>query len=199
MNREVTRTLCAVVVYSALIGLARVVAGRTLGAVGVEADGWHTLAETMSLGLALTGLRMVSGHVFVLLEVWLTRALAIWMIVLALELALYVWHGGTQVTLAAGPLCVLLPTIALQVVLARFQERVAAQTGSMLLRGNAAHTRADALSTVGVVAAAVIAGFGIPWIDRLAGIAVAVAIGVSAVELLQDLKTEKGPGKDVRR
>lgn len=186
MNAEVRKTLIGVVLLSLLVALGRILGGRLLGALGIEADGWHTLGDTLALGAAFAGLGLVSEQRYRRLERWVTSALALTMLAVAVELvtaALDPTSSGIE--LALGPLAIVLPTVGMQFALVSYQRRAARRTGSLLLRGNAAHTRADALVTTAIVLSAVLAGLGLPWIDRLTGIGVALAIVSSAISILR--------------
>jgi cation diffusion facilitator family transporter len=194
MNGEVRRTLAGVVLVSIVVAVARIVGGRLLGALGVEADGWHTLGDTVALGLAFAGLGFASAGTYGRLERWITGALALLMLAVTVELAFAaIVADASDVELSATPLALLLPTVAIQFALVRYQKRAAARTGSLLLDANAAHTRADAMVTAAILLGAALAAAGLPWIDRLTAIGVAIAIASSAVALLR--RAARGGGE----
>jgi cation diffusion facilitator family transporter len=186
MKGDVRRTLAGVVLVSLVVAVARIVGGRLLGALGVEADGWHTLGDTIALGIAFAGLGLVSARAYGRLERWITGALALLMLGVTIELAsAAMCPSSTAIELSITPVAIVVPTIAMQFALVRYQRRAAARTGSLLLEANAAHTRADAMVTAAILAGAALAAAGLPWIDRLTAMGVAVAIASSAVGLLR--------------
>ena len=186
MNADVRRTLGGVVLVSILVAVARIVGGRLLGALAVEADGWHTLGDTVALGIAFAGLGFASARAYGKWERCITGGLALLMIAVAIELGMSAVGASTgEIELSATPLAIVLPTVAIQLALVRYQKRAAARTGSLLLDANAAHTRADVLVTTAILAGAGLAAAGLPIVDRLAAMGVALAIALSAVGLLR--------------
>jgi divalent metal cation (Fe/Co/Zn/Cd) transporter len=186
MNGQVRQTLAGVVLVSIVVAVARIVGGRLLGALGVEADGWHTLGDTVALAVAFAGLGLASARAYGRLERWITGALALLMFAIAVEVAsAAVGQPAGEIDLSATPLAIVLPTVAIQLALVRYQRLAAARTGSLLLEANAAHTRADALVTSAILAGALLAAAGVPWIDRVTAVGVAIAIAISASGLLR--------------
>src|SRR5881409_795286 len=84
--------------------------------------------------------------------------------------------GTRRVTVSDGQLAVLALALAVNVLIAWYEKRRGAELGSELLLADAAHTRADALITVGVVAGVLFARQGLWWIDPTIAIVVAFVI-----------------------
>ena len=185
MNRDVRRVMVGVVALSIVIAIARIVGGRSLVALAIEADGWHTLGDALALAVACGGLCFASAHLYARLERGVGAVLALLMLGVAVEVGLTaVGDTSSEVDLAIAPLAIVIPTLALQLALVHYQRHAAARTGSLLLEANAAHTRADVLVTTAILAGALLASLGLPIVDRLAAFGIALTIMSSALGLL---------------
>jgi divalent metal cation (Fe/Co/Zn/Cd) transporter len=186
MNRDVRNAMVGVVALSTVIAIARIIGGRLLCALAIEADGWHTLGDALALAVACGGLCFASARVYARLERGISAVLALLMLGVAVEVGLTaIGEPACAVDLAIAPLAIVIPTLALQLGLVHYQRRAAARTGSLLLEANAAHTRADVLVTTAILTGALLASLGLPILDRLAAFGVAIAIVGSALGLLR--------------
>jgi cation diffusion facilitator family transporter len=92
--------------------------------------------------------------------------------------------GAHPVGVTDSQLAVLVLTLGVNVVIAWYENRRGRELRSELLVADAAHTRADVLITVGVLAGVLFARQGWWWIDPLVAIAVAIAIALVAYRIL---------------
>src|SRR2546425_4055550 len=93
-------------------------------------------------------------------------------------------QGAHRVGVTDSQLAVLVLTLGGNVVIAWFENRRGGELRSELLVADAAHTRADALITVGVLAGVLFARQGWWWIDPVVAIAVALVIVLVAYRIL---------------
>lgn len=85
--------------------------------------------------------------------------------------------GGHPVTVSDLQLAVLVLTLGVSILIARYEQRRGSELSSQLLIADAQHTRADAFVTVGILVGLLLARHGWWWADPV------VAIGVAAVIL----------------
>lgn len=81
---------------------------------------------------------------------------------------------------------VMLLSIAATLLLLRFQRHVIQRTGSTAIRADALHYRSDLLMNTSIIAALVLAWYGLPGADALFGIGVALFIGFGALQIGRD-------------
>ena len=93
-------------------------------------------------------------------------------------------QGAHPVGVTDSQLAVLVLTLGVNVVIAWYENRRGRELRSELLIADAAHTRADVLITVGVLAGVLFARQGWWWIDPVVAIAVALVIVQVAYRIL---------------
>ena len=93
-------------------------------------------------------------------------------------------QGAHPVGVTDSQLAVLVLTLGVNVVIAWYENRRGRELRSELLIADAAHTRADVLITVGVLAGVLFARQGWWWIDPVVAIAVALVIVLVAYRIL---------------
>lgn len=84
--------------------------------------------------------------------------------------------GGHPVGVTDFHLAVLVLTLGVNVLVARYEQRRGGELGSQMLIADAAHTRADVFVTVGVLVGVLLARQGWWWADPVVAIAVAAVI-----------------------
>ena len=93
--------------------------------------------------------------------------------------------GTRRVVVSDVQLVVLILTLGVNVVIAWYENRRGAELGSEILVADAAHTRADVLLTVGVLAGVLFARQGMWWLDPAIAIVVAIAIVFVASQIVR--------------
>lgn len=81
---------------------------------------------------------------------------------------------------------VMVVSIIATLLLLRFQSRVIRRTGSTAIRADALHYRSDLLMNGSIIIALLLALYGIPGADALFGIAIALVIAFSALQIGRD-------------
>jgi cation diffusion facilitator family transporter len=92
--------------------------------------------------------------------------------------------GTRRVTVSDLQLVVLVATLAVNVLIAWYENRRGTELGSELLVADAAHTRADVFITAGVVVGVLFARQGLWWIDPAIAIVVALVIVLVAYQIV---------------
>jgi cation diffusion facilitator family transporter len=92
--------------------------------------------------------------------------------------------GGHAVTVTDLGLVVLLATLAVNVLVAWYENRRGHELSSELLIADAAHTRTDVFITIGVLIGVLFARGGTAWVDPVVAIAVAALIVRVAYQIL---------------
>src|SRR5437667_2734003 len=92
--------------------------------------------------------------------------------------------GTRRVSVSDMQLAVLVLTLGVNVVIARYEHRRGTELGSELLVADAAHTRADVFITVAMLASLLFARQGLWWIDPALAIVVACVIVLVAYRIL---------------
>ncbi len=93
--------------------------------------------------------------------------------------------GGHAVTVTDLGLVVLLATLAINVLVAWYENRRGHELSSELLIADAAHTRTDVFITIGVLIGVLFARGGALWVDPVVAIVVAALIVRVAYQILQ--------------
>lgn len=170
-----------------------VVAGLALGSLALLADAGHLLADVAGLGVALVAHRLVNRPATVRHSFGLQRAEVLgaqangavllagmgWVAVEAIR------RLGTTSDVH-GPGLLVVATIGLAVNLASAVGLSRAQGSSLNMRGAFLHMAADAVSSLGAMAAGVAVLLGAAWVDAAASLAIAAMVLVAGFRLLRD-------------
>jgi cation diffusion facilitator family transporter len=92
-------------------------------------------------------------------------------------------QGELAPEVGAASFAVMLATLAINVLVVRYEHRAAERLGSEVLFADAMHTRSDLLTSVTVIAALVGVQAGYPLLDPLAGLVVAGFIGKAGYDV----------------
>ncbi len=171
---------------NALLAAGKAAGGVAFGSASLLADAVHSAADCLSTSIVLIGLHVSSrpadrdhpyGH-----GKAETLASALLSLTLMISAAWLAWRGGGKLLQPAplpphaAAMAVALVSIAIKEALYRHAHRAALQTGSELLDVDAWHHRADALSSLAVLAGVGAAQLGVPRADPLAAILVSVVV-----------------------
>lgn len=186
------------ILVNILLFVIKLILGLLLHSVSVIADSIHTLSDTGTSIILLFGFRIARrpsdrehpfGHGR--MEAVATLVVAVLLMVAGVELlrssAERIFHPTLQaVEVSWMPVLVLLGTILVKEEMARFSMILGKRIQSDALKADAWHHRSDALSTVLVVAALVLAEFGYVYVDGVAGVLVALIIIYSGYVIARD-------------
>ena len=192
----VSRVLLRVLVLNVAVALAKIALGLATGAVSVLSDGYHSLTDGASNVVALVGVRVASqppdeehpyGH-----RKFETMASMGILLFLLLVLVQVLWAAIERVRTPVAPsvdafsYAVMGGTFLVNVAVVMYERRAGHRLSSEVLLADAHHTQSDLFTSLTVIAALVGVQLGVPILDPLAAMVVAVFIGRACWEIFQD-------------
>ncbi len=193
--RHVLRVALALHVSAAL---AKIVCGRLVHALSVEADGYHALTDGLGALVALIGVRLArrppdAKHPYGHRKIELLTACAMGLSLLALSARLIIdalSHArlGTRHAPSPGawPLGVMIASLLASAAISLYQSRRGRALSSAILLADSRHTRSDCWVSAGVLAGLILGRLGVPAADTLATVAVALVIARSSLAVLRE-------------
>jgi cation diffusion facilitator family transporter len=189
----VAGVLARVLLLNLLVSGAKIVFGYLTGAVSILSDGFHSLTDSFSNVVALVGVNAARkppdedhpyGHrkyetlaavgVFVFLVIVLAE-------VLRAAIGRLIEPRTPDVTVAS--FVVMLATLAINLLVVRYERAAAMRLNSELLLADAVHTKSDVLTSLAVIAALIGVQLGVPQLDPAAGLVVAAFIGKAGFDI----------------
>jgi cation diffusion facilitator family transporter len=193
---SVSRVLGRVLVLNLAVAAAKIALGYATGAVSILSDGFHSLTDSASNVLALVGLHiarkppdvdhpyghrkyetLAAGGIFVFL-------LLVMIEVVRAALGRLMIPQPPEVT--AVSFVVMLVTLAVNIFVVRYELSEGRRLSSEILQADALHTRSDVLTSIAVIASLVGVRIGMPLLDPIAGLVVAVFIGHTGWEIARE-------------
>lgn len=194
--RQVTRVLVGVLVLNLLVAFAKIAFGYATGLVSIVSDGFHSLTDSASNVVALVGVRaarkppdedhpyghrkfetLAAGGIFVFLVLVMIQVV---------ETALGRLRQPAPIEVTPVSFAVMLATLAVNVVVVRYESAQGRRLNSELLMADARHTRSDVLTSLTVVGALAGVALGYPMLDPVAGLVVAAFIGHTGYQIARD-------------
>jgi len=181
------------IVVNLVLFFIKGILGIVTGSIALMADAFHTVSDVSTSIVILISFRLArkpsdKSHPFGhgRAEAIATLVVAMLLILVAAEilkgavmriLQPQTFQASTMV------IVVILATILIKELLARFTKILGSAIDSPALHADAWHHRTDAISSVLVLTAFVAQRFGIPYLDGAAGVLVACMIGFAAWEI----------------
>jgi len=192
---RIRRVLIIILVANVAVVVAKLLIGVATRSLAVLGDAAHSSVDALNNILALLVISIASqapdeDHPYGHQKFETLGALAI---VGFLSISAFELSKGAVQRLATGPpllsvsllqITVLLATLAINVGVASYESQKGRQLNSEILLADAAHTKADILVTIGVIASVVLVRAGITWADPLLGLAVAGIIVALAYKIM---------------
>lgn len=187
-SREVRRVLVQVLVLNLAVASAKALAFLSSNALSVAAEVTHTTLDAANnvLALAIAGVAARGpdddhpyGHQkFETLGALLLAGLLSVTVFELVQAALDRITADVPPEVTATPLAVtvMAVSVAVSLAVAAYEGRRGRALGSDLLLADAAHTRSDVFTTLGVLASLGVVGLGIPSVDPWISLAVAAVI-----------------------
>ncbi len=182
--RAVGRVLLQVFALNLLVAVAKIVFGYASGAISVLSDGFHSLTDAASNVVGLVGVNAARqppdedhpyGH-----RKYETVAAAMVTVFLLLVFVEVLRNAFNHLTgrsvdheITTGSFVVMIVTVAINLLVVRYESSAAERLASEVLMADATQTRGDVWSSVTVIAALVGARAGMPILDPLAALVVA--------------------------
>jgi len=196
-RHAVRRVFLLTLGLNAAVAIAKAAYGYTSGSLTLATDSLHSILDASSNVLALLGLRWSSvpadaRHPYGRQKIEILAALGIGVLIVVglFEFAIAAIHaltaGRPPPHVGAAGFVIVLTTILLNLFVARYERRKAAELHSALLRADAHHTQSDLYASLAVVASFVATRAGLGWADSVATLLLVVLIGHAAWEVFRD-------------
>ena len=195
-HHSVVRVLRRVLALNLLVAFAKIALGYLSGAVSILSDGFHSLADASSNVVALVGVSAAQrpadenhpyGHRKY--ETMASLGILMFMLIVLSEVArnaLGHLRAPRQPSVLPVGMITMVATLAVNVLVVRYESRAARRLRSEVLGADARHTQSDVWTTVAVLAALVGVWFGYPIFDPLAGLVVSVFIGYACWQIARE-------------
>ena len=184
------------VLVNSILFIFKLVIGVMVGAVSVIADAVHTLSDVVSSIVVIWGFKQAEkpadvehpyGHGRA--EYIATLIIAILLCVAGIEFieaSIDRIQNPEQVVAEWWMILILMVTIILKEITARYAEFLSTKIASSTLHADAWHHRIDAISSILVVAAMIAGKYGYPVVDGWAGLGVALFLIYTGFEIAKD-------------
>lgn len=184
------------VLVNSVLFILKLLIGIIVGSVSVIADAVHTLSDVVSSIVVIWGFKQAEkpadvehpyGHGRA--EYIATLIIAILLCVAGIEFieaSIDRIQNPEQVAAEWWMILILMVTIILKEITARYAEFLSSKIASGVLHADAWHHRIDAISSIMVVAAMIAGKYGYPVIDGWAGLGVALFLIFTGFEIAKD-------------
>ena len=190
----VARVLLRVFVLNLVVAVAKIAFGYASGTVSVLSDGFHSLTDAASNVVGLIGIRAARqppdadhpyGHRK--FETVAAAGVTAFLVIVVLEVLRTAINSlvgrSAPPDISMTGFVVMLGTVAINLVVIRYESRAAKRLGSELLLADALQTRGDVWTSLTVIAALAGARLGLPILDPLAALLVAGFIGRAGYQI----------------
>lgn len=192
-----TRVLARVLALNLAVAAAKLIFGYATGAVSIISDGFHSLTDSASNIIGIIGLRAARkppdhdhpyGHrkfetlaaagIFVFLAI---------VVVEVLRSVLSRLHGGHAPSVTGASFVVMLVTLAVNLLVVRYESAQGRALKSELLLVDAAHTRSDVMTSCAVLVSLAGVWAGFPASDAIGGFIVAIFIAHTGIQIAREM------------
>ena len=183
-DRQVLRVIVIEGLANLLVLAVKTFVGLSVGSMAILADALHSLTDVANNIIAFIVIRASRqpadrkhpyGHQK--FEVLAVFVLATLLAVIAVEVASRAFTRGTAEVGDSGlGLYLMIGVLVVNVVLSAWQRRWALRLNSPILLADASHTFSDVLITLVVIAGWQLSARGLPWLDTLCAVGVALMI-----------------------
>lgn len=189
----VNRVLVRVLLLNLAVAGAKLALGYATGAVSVISDGFHSLTDSAANITGLVAMRasrkppdadhpyghrkyetLAAAGIFVLL---------LFVVIEVVRAATLRLQSGEPPIVTPLSFGIMLATLAVNVIVVRYEAGQGRVLSSELLRADAMHTRSDVYTSIGVVASLAAVWAGYPVLDPIAALVVAVFIARTGFEI----------------
>ncbi len=194
--REVKKTLIVVLALNWLVALAKLIVGYIIHSASMVADGYHSFADGASNIVGLFGMRIAAqpkdadhpyGHKKY--ETFTSVIIALLLFVLCF----YIVHDSFEkfrtkevAQVNTFSFIVLFVTLLVNITVMLYESRKGKRIGSDVLVSDAAHTRADILTSSSVIFAFIGVKLGFYILDSIAALGIVLFIGRAAVNIIRE-------------
>jgi cation diffusion facilitator family transporter len=185
-SHAVSRVLQRVLFLNLAVAVAKLVFGYATGAISIVSDGYHSLTDSASNIMGLIGVRIANkppdsdhpyGHrKFETLAAGGIFVLLLLVFIEVVETAVARLTRGDAPTVTIYSFAVMLLTVAVNLLVVRYERRAGRALNSELLMADAAHTRSDVLTSCAVIVSLAAVWLGYPILDPVGALVVAIFI-----------------------
>lgn len=191
---QIKAILVGILVANWLVALAKLVAGAMSGSASLFADGIHSLADGASNVVGLIGITIAAhpadedhpyGHRK--FETLSAQVIAVMLLLACYEIlrsAVQRVSGSEIPEVNWISFAVMGVTIAVNTIVTIYEQRQGKKLQSDLLLADALHTRTDILVSLSVIGSLIVAKIGIPHVDSVIAIGIALYIAGNALWML---------------
>jgi len=185
----VSRVLSRVLVLNLAVAVAKLAFGYATGTVSMISDGFHSLTDSASNVVGLAGARVSRkppdedhpyGHRK--FETLAAGGIFVFLLLAVVEVArsaLSRLSGGEPPNVSRWSFAVMLATMAVNLVVVRYERGEGRRLKSELLLADAMHTQSDVMTSLAVLASLVGVYLGYPVLDPIGGLVIAAFIARS--------------------
>jgi cation diffusion facilitator family transporter len=198
LNRHaaVSRVLFRVLLLNLAVAGAKLVFGYATGAVSIISDGFHSLTDSASNIFGLIATRAAHkppdedhpyGHRKY--ETLAAAGIFVFLLLAVVEVAraaLTRFSAGTSPEVTTISFVVMVGTLAINLLVVRYESAAGRRLSSELLLADAMHTKSDVLTSCAVIASLVGVKLGYPILDPIAGLAIAAFIARTGLMIARD-------------
>jgi len=188
------RVLVRVLFLNLVVAIAKIVFGYASGAISILSDGFHSLTDGFSNLVGLVGVSAAGrppdedhpyGHRKY--ETVAAAAVTVFLMLVVLEVLRNAFNNLSGRTphpeISLAGFAVMIGTVLINLIVIRYETREANRLGSEVLLADALQTRGDVWTSATVLVALAGARWGLPILDPLAAIVVAVFISYSGFQI----------------
>jgi cation diffusion facilitator family transporter len=188
------RVLVRVLLLNLAVALAKITFGYVSGAISILSDGFHSLTDAASNIVGLIGIRAAQqppdddhpyGHRKY--ETVAAAAVTVFLLLVMLEVLRNAFNHLTGRTsphaISPASFAVMIVTVGVNLFVIWYESREAERLASEVLLADALQTRGDVWASTTVIAALIGARAGVPILDPLAALVVAVFIGYAGYQI----------------
>jgi cation diffusion facilitator family transporter len=192
-----TRVLARVFILNLAVAAAKLAYGYATGAVSIISDGFHSLTDSAANVVGLVGLRAARkppdedhpyGHRKY--ETLAAAGIFVFLVIVVVEVtrtALTTLRGGAIPVVTPASFAVMIATLAVNLIVVRYESARGRALGSELLVADAAHTQSDVLTSCAVLMSLAGVQLGYPILDPIGGLVVAVFIARTGIQIAREM------------
>ncbi len=188
-----TRVLARVLVLNVAVACAKLGFGYATGALSIISDGFHSLTDGASNVMGIVAMRAARkppdedhpyGHRKY--ETLAAAGIFVFLLLVVIEVvqtALGRLRGSEPPEVTPASFAVMLVTLAVNLLVVRYESERGRALKSELLLADAAHTRSDVLTSCAVILSLAGVWLGYPMLDAVGGLVVAFFIAHTGIQI----------------
>ena len=192
-SRGVSRVLLRVLFLNLAVAGAKLALGYATGAISVTSDGFHSLTDSASNVMGLIGLRIAGkppdadhpyGHRK--FETLAAAGIFVFLLLVVIEVvqtAFSRFSSGETPHVTGLTFAVMIGTLAVNLLVVRYEAGQGRALKSELLLADAAHTQSDVWTSCAVLASLAAVKLGFPAVDSVGAVVIAVFIARTGLHI----------------